>query len=95
MLALFESSKFVSNKKRISRIFNDKNDSKPMKLEWRPQILWKQSFRELCSSNLSSLHAFDNITISLWGKHQKAGMSVDETFMPDVIFVTFTGSFML
>ena len=34
------------------------------KFEGRPQIFIKQSFRELCDSKLSGLHAFDNMAIT-------------------------------
>ena len=33
------------------------------KFKWKPQIFRKLSFRELCDSKLSGLHAFDNMTI--------------------------------
>ena len=36
-------------------------DCQPMKLEQKHQILLKLSIRELCDSNLSGLHTFDNI----------------------------------
>ena len=39
---------------------DSRKDSQPTKFEQRSQIFVKLSFRELCDSKLSSLHAFDN-----------------------------------
>ena len=38
-------------------------NSQSIKFERRPQIFVKLSFRELCDSKLSGLHAFDNMAI--------------------------------
>ena len=57
-----ESSRFVSLGARISGEFDSKN-LQSTKFERRPQIFVKLSFRELCHSKLSGLHAFDNMTI--------------------------------
>ena len=38
-------------------------DSHSAKLEGRPQIFVKLSFRELCGSKISGLHHFDNMSI--------------------------------
>ena len=45
--------------------FDSRKDSQPTKLKQQPWIIVKLSFRELCNSNLSSLHNFDNTAISL------------------------------
>ena len=43
--------------------FDARKDSHGTKLEQRPQIFVKISFRELCGSKLSGLHPFDNMVI--------------------------------
>ena len=58
-----ESSKFVSHRARMSGEFYSRKDSHSTKLEQRPQIFVKLSFRELCGSKLSGLHPFDNMAI--------------------------------
>ena len=58
-----ESSRFVSHRARLSGEFDSRKDSQSTKFEQRPQIFVKLSFRELCDSKLSGLHAFDNMTI--------------------------------
>ena len=45
----------------MSGEYDARKDSQSTKLERRPQILRKLSFRELCDSKLSALHAFDNM----------------------------------
>ena len=45
----------------MSGEFDSRKDSQSTKFEQRPQIFVKLSFRELCNSKLSGLHAFDNI----------------------------------
>ena len=47
----------------MSGEFDSRKDSDSTKLERRPQILVKLSFRELCGSNLSGLHPFDNMIL--------------------------------
>ena len=47
----------------MSGEFDSRKNSHSAKLEQRPQIFIKLSFRELCGSKLSGLHPFDNITI--------------------------------
>ena len=47
----------------MSGEFDSRKDSQSTKFKWRPQIFVKLSFRELCDSNLSGLHAFDNMAI--------------------------------
>ena len=47
----------------MSREFDSRKDSQSTKYEQRPQIFVKLSFRELCDSKLSGLHAFDNMAI--------------------------------
>ena len=59
-----ESSRFVSHRARMSGEFDSRKDSQSAKFEQRPQIFVKLSFRELCNSKLSHLHAFDNMTIT-------------------------------
>ena len=44
--------------------FDSKKDSNSTKLEKRPQIFVKLSFRELCGSKLSGLHPFDNMIVN-------------------------------
>ena len=58
-----ESSKFVSHRARMPREFDSRKDSQSTKFERKPQIFVKLSFRELCDSKLSGLHAFDNMAI--------------------------------
>ena len=53
----------------MSREFDSKKESHSTKLERRPQILVKLSFRELCGSKLSGLHPFDNMVIIHWVKN--------------------------
>ena len=45
----------------MSGEFNSRKDLYSTKFEKRPQIFVKLSFRELCDTNLSSLHPFDNM----------------------------------
>ena len=48
--------------------FDSRKDLQSTKLEQRPQIFVKLSFRELCDSKLASgLQAFDNMAIG-WGR---------------------------
>ena len=47
----------------MSGEFDSRKDSQSAKFKQRPQIFVKLSFRELCSSKLSVLHAFDNMAI--------------------------------
>ena len=47
----------------MSGEFDSSKGSHSTKLERRPQIFVKVSFRELCGSKLSGLHPFDNMTI--------------------------------
>ena len=58
-----ESSKFFSHRARMSGEFDSKKDSHSTKLERRPQIFLKLSFRQMCGSKLSGLVPFDNIAI--------------------------------
>ena len=60
-----ESSGFVSHRARISGEFDSMKDSQSTKFEQRPWMFIKISFRELCDSKLSDLHAFDNMAISI------------------------------
>ena len=43
--------------------FDSRKDSHSTKLERRPQIFAKLSFKELCGSKLSGSHPFDNMAI--------------------------------
>ena len=45
----------------MSGEFDSRKASHSTKLEHRPQIFVKLSFRESCGSNLSGLHHFDNM----------------------------------
>ena len=54
--------------------FDSRKDSQSTKFERRPRIFVKLSFRELCDSKLSGLHAFGN----------------HETPILEVIFLTLT-----
>ena len=48
----------------MSGEFDSRKDSQSTKkFERRPQIFAKPSFRGLCDSKLSGLHAFDNMVI--------------------------------
>ena len=47
----------------MSGEFDSRKDSQSTKFEQRPQIFVKLSFRELCNSKLSGLHAFDKMVI--------------------------------
>ena len=69
-----------SHRARMSGEFDSRKDLQSTKLKRRPQIFVKISFRELCNSKLSGLHAFDNInslslnSLSLnWEKNRKVG----------------------
>ena len=42
---------------------DSRKDSQSKKFEGRPQMFAKLSFRDLCDSELSGLHAFDNMAI--------------------------------
>ena len=46
----------MSHRARISEEFDSKKDSRSTKLERRPQLFVKLSFRELCGSEFSGLH---------------------------------------
>ena len=48
----------------MSGDFDSRKDSHFRKLEGRPRIFVKLSFRELCGSELSGLHPFDNMAIT-------------------------------
>ena len=45
-----------------------RKDSQWAKFEQRPQVFAKLSLRELCDSELSGLHLFDNMAIIHWVK---------------------------
>ena len=57
------SSKFVSQRARMSEEFDSMKDSHSGEFERRPQIFVKLSFIELRDSKLSGLHSFDNMAI--------------------------------
>ena len=44
--------------------FDSRKDSQSTKFEQRPQLFVTRSFRELCNSKLSGLHASDNMAIT-------------------------------
>ena len=58
-----ESSRFISHRARMSGKFDSRKDSQSRNFERRTQIFVKLSFRELCNSKLSVLHAFDNMAL--------------------------------
>ena len=47
----------------MSEEFDSRKDSNSAKLEQRPQVFAKLSFRKLCGSKLSGLHPFNNMAI--------------------------------
>ena len=54
----------------MSGELDSRKDSHSTKLERRPQIFVKLSFRELCGSELSGLHTSDNMAIIHWVKNR-------------------------
>ena len=62
-----ESSKFVSDRVRMSGELDPRKDSQSIKCKRRLRIFVKLSYRELRDSKLSGLHTFDNI------KNRKVG----------------------
>ena len=54
----------------MSGEFGSRQDSHSTKLEQRPQIFVKLSFRELYGSKLSGLHSFHDMTIIHWVKNR-------------------------
>ena len=66
-----ESSKFFSQRARMSGEFDSKKDSHSTKFKRRPRNSVKLSFKELCDSKFSSLHPLDNIAISKLSQKQK------------------------
>ena len=58
-----ESSTFVSHRARMSGELDSRKDLQEKKVEQRPQIFLKLSFRELSNSKLSGLQAFDYMAI--------------------------------
>ena len=70
--------------------FDSRKDLQSAKFEQRPQILVKPSFRELCNSKLSGLHAFGHNSLSVnWKKKRKVGCEFMR-HQSSVIFVTLT-----
>ena len=57
-----ESSRFASHRARMSGDFDTRKDMQSTKFEQRPITFVWLSFRQLCDSELSGLHAFDNMT---------------------------------
>ena len=55
----------------MSGEFDSRKDSQSNKLERRPQIFVNLSFRELCNSKLSGLHAFDKMANDTKDKNEK------------------------
>ena len=58
-----ESPEFISHRARISGEVDSGKDPHLTKLEGRPRIFVKLSFREFCGSKLSGLHPFDSMVI--------------------------------
>ena len=65
----------------MSGEFDSRKDSQSTKFVRRPQIFVKLSFRELCNSKLSGLHAFDNMAIIIRFKFGKKNRKVGCEFM--------------
>ena len=80
-----KSSKFDSHRARMSGEFDSRKYSHSTKLEQRPWIFVKLSFRELYGSKLSGLHPLDNMVIIHWVKNRKVGCE----FMRPILEVTF------
>ena len=57
----------------MSGEFDSRKDSQSTEFERRSQIFVKLSFRELCNSKLSGLHAFDKMVIIHEVKNRKVG----------------------
>ena len=55
------SSKFVSDRARISVDFDSRKRSHSTKFDQRARIFVKLRFREFCDSKLSGLYPFDNM----------------------------------
>ena len=64
-----DSSKLASHRVRMSGEFDSRKDSHLTKLEQSPQICVKLSYRDLCGSELSSLHPSDMVIIH-WVKNR-------------------------
>ena len=47
----------------MSGVFDSRKDLHSTKIEQRPLIFVKLSFRELCDSKLSSIHPFGNMVM--------------------------------
>ena len=58
-----QSSRFVSHRAGMSGEFDTRKNLQSTKFKQRPQMFVKLSFRGLCDSKLTGLHAFDNMTI--------------------------------
>ena len=58
-----ELFRFVSDRARMSGEVDSRKDSQSAKFEQWSRIFVKLSFRELCDSTLSGLHAFHNVAI--------------------------------
>ena len=56
-----ELSRFASHRARMSRDFDTRKDLQSSKFEQRSIIFVWLSFRQLCDSELSGMHAFDNM----------------------------------
>ena len=54
----------------MSGEFDSRKDSHSTKFKRRPRIFLKINFWQLCHSNLSCLHPFDNMTIIHWVKNR-------------------------
>ena len=59
-----EPSWFVAHRVRMPGEVDSRKDSQSARFERKPQLFVKLSFRELCDSKLSGLHAYDNLAIT-------------------------------
>lgn len=89
--SFFGIRKVVSNKAKISKKSDSRQDSQPAKLEWRLQKNLKLRFRDLCNSESSGLRTFD-IMLSYWVKKcvKSERFWVNERTIPKTIFVGLT-----
>ena len=74
-----ESSTFVSHRARMSGELDSRKDLQEKKVEQRPQIFLKLSFRELSNSKLSGLQAFDYMAI--YHSLKLVSAILDQTFI--------------
>ena len=81
-----ESSRFVSHWERMSGEFDWRKDLETRKFERRPQIFLKLSFKELSSSKLCGLQAFDYMVIYHSSKLVSAILYQTFSFYQTIVF---------